>query len=114
MLMLFRCRISLNLTLFITKSMFWCYIFLMLHKTLLYVYYTPLMTISSCKSILINCECMFWWFFFLQWAIWLAYHQKHYEIPPYPPKKIYIVVLHNQIKSYKCICFIFTFFYITM
>jgi hypothetical protein len=28
--------------------------------TLVYFYYTPLMSIFSCKSMLINCGCMFW------------------------------------------------------
>jgi hypothetical protein len=42
--------------------MFWCYIFLNFYKSFSYIfYYTPLVTIPSCKYILINCECMFWW-----------------------------------------------------
>ncbi len=47
-------------------------------------------------------------FFCLQWAIWLAYYQKHYEIP-FHPKKITLfytyIVLYNCVKPYRCIDF---------
>ncbi len=62
--------------------------------------FTTLMTIlSSCKFILISCGCMFWWFFFLQWAFWLVCYQK-------TQVKITFLysVLHGHVKQYKCIC----------
>jgi hypothetical protein len=84
------------------------------------IYYISLMIIPFCKSILISYGCMFWCFFFLvwQWAIWLAYHQKHYEIPLSPQVKITFftlfytyTILHDYVKLYKCICFTLTQFY---
>ncbi len=95
--------------------------------------YIPLMTIPSYKSILISYACMFWWFF-LQWTIWLAYHQKHYKIPPpqikftffytyivlhYHIKIIWVylfyiyIILHGYIKSYRYIYF-YTWIYIIL
>jgi hypothetical protein len=43
----------------------------------------------------------------LQWAIWLAYHKKHYEFSPPQVKITFLtlfniyLVLHNHVKSYK-------------
>jgi hypothetical protein len=44
----------------------------------------------------------FWWLLFFQWVIWLAYHQKYYEIPSPSKKHIF---LHICVKTYKCILF---------
>jgi len=60
--------------------------------------------------------------FFLQWAIWLIYHQKIMKLPPSPQIEntfftlfsIYIV-LHGHVKPYKCffLTLTFTLFYTT-
>jgi hypothetical protein len=72
------------------------------------------MSILSCKSI--SCGCMFWWFFFFrQWTIWLAYHQKHYQIAPPSQLKITLfytyIVLYSYEKSYKYIWFTYIVLY---
>jgi len=64
--------------------------------------YIPLMTIPSYKSILISYKCVFW-FFFLQWAIWLAYHQFFYNIPPSQIKIAFFTLTLFYIVVYKII-----------
>jgi hypothetical protein len=54
-LMYFVCRFSFNLIFMIKLC-----VMMLFFK----FYYTPLMTIFSCKYIVINYGCMFWWFFF--------------------------------------------------
>jgi hypothetical protein len=119
MIMYFFCKFFLSLTLFMTKLIVLMLYFKILQITI-YFYYTPWMTILSCKSILVNSGCMFWWvifkfkfiyfiYFFWKWAIWLAYHQKVMKFPPTLPT---YTVLHDHIQSYKCIRFTLILFYI--
>jgi len=62
------------------------------------IYYIPLVTIPSCKSILVSYGCMFWWVFFLVMGHLVGLSPKHYEFLPPPQVKIIS----------------FTFFYTTM
>jgi phosphate/sulfate permease len=57
---------------------------------------------------------IFWWisFVYLQWAIWLVHHQKHYKIPTSSSRsQIFSIVLSNYVKSYEYICSTLTLFY---
>ncbi len=48
-----------------------------------------------------NTNALFWWLFFWQWTIWLAYHQQHYKMPPFPSRNhIFYNVLYKRVKPY--------------
>jgi hypothetical protein len=76
------------------------YFWLKLLQELRYLLWFILINLISCD--VSQSIWMFW--FFLQWVIWLASHQKHYQIPPPQVEIIYICVC-VCVKSYKSICF---------
>jgi hypothetical protein len=67
-------------------------------------YYTHLMIIHSCKSILINCGCMFGWVFFFAMDHVIGLSPKTLWKFPFPENKFNIVLhLLCFTRSYKII-----------
>jgi hypothetical protein len=104
MLMYFFRKFLKNLILFMIKFSVLMLYFLILQIILLYFYYTPLMIIHSCKTILINCGCMFGWVFFFAMDHLIGLSPKTLWKSSFPKNKIYIVLhLLCFTRSYKII-----------
>ncbi len=57
-----------------------------LFQALRYILWFILINLISCGASQSTNVLILWFFFFWQWAIWLAHHQKHHEIPSFPSK----------------------------